>query len=135
MERKQYLKRVTGTSIEILKKKLQARKIEYHIEKEDGDKRYFRDITLKVKKKLDELFKNYDIIPSSGDATRRFHQKEECIELNAIYNYLVPMNDININIDENYVEITKEYAGRLGIDTGEIPRNHPIDRIRIYRED
>lgn len=135
MKRKEYLKRIAGISLEILKDKFHKNKIEYSIEKEEGDKKYFRDITLKVKKNLERLFENCSVIPSSGDSTRRFNKEENYIELNAIYNYVVSMNDAEIEIDENYVKITDEYAGRLGIDIGEIPKNQPIDRIRIFQED
>lgn len=135
MGKKEYLKRIAGISFEILKKRFHENRVEYEIEKEDGDKKYFRDITLKIKRDLESIFKDYSIIPSSGDSTRRFNKDEDHIELNAIYNYVVKTNDVEINIDDNYVEITNIYANRLGIELGELPKNQPKDRIRIFQED
>ncbi len=135
MNKSEYLKRIAGISFELLRSKLHENKIEYRIEKEDGSKRYFRDITIKIKKDLEEMFRDYSIIPSSNDATRRFNKDEGYIELNAIYNYFIRINDVEISIDNNYVEITKTYAKRLGIESGELPKNQPIDRIKIFEED
>lgn len=134
MDNKEYLKRIAGISFENLKIKLHENRIEYKIEKEEGDKRYFRDITLKIKKDLESIFEDYSIIPSSGDSTRRFNKDEGYIELNAVYNYVIRMNDAKINIDDNYIEITKTYANKLGIELGELPKSQPIDRIRIFQE-
>ena len=135
MGKNEYLKRIAGISFEILRNKFHENRIEYEIEKEDGNKRYFRDITLKIKKSLEEIFRDYSIIPSSGDSTRRFNKDESYIELNAIYNYVIKINDAEIKIDDNYIEITKTYANRLGIESGELPKNQPMDRIRIFQED
>ena len=135
MNKNEYLKRIAGISFEILKKRFHENRIEYRVEKENWDKRYFRDITLKIKKDLESIFEDYSIIPSSGDSTRRFNKDEGYIELNAIYNYVIRMNDAEINIDDNYIEITKTYANGLGIELGELPKSQPIDRIRIFQED
>ncbi len=135
MSKKEYLKRVAGISFEILINRFHENKIEYKIDNEKWEKKYFRDITLKIKKSLEEIFRDYSIIPSSGDSTKRFNKDLGYIELNAVYNYVIRINDMDINIDENYVEINNTYAKRLGMQLGELPRSQPMDRIRIFQED
>ena len=132
MAEKEYLKRVAGISLELLKSYFHKNKIEYHIIQISGDKTYFRDVSIKVKVELEKVFQNYKIIPSSNDATRKFNKEEGYIELNAFYNLVIRLNSRPLEIDENYVEITPEYAKDMRIRMGEIPRGQPKDRIKIY---
>ena len=75
------------------------------------------------------MFYNNGIIPNVQ--LRQFNEAERCIELNALYNFVVPPPiSIKLKIDENYVELKQEYLDIL--DSGKMPTNFPIDRIRIY---
>ena len=129
--KKLYLKRSAGISLEILRESFHKNHIEYHITRVSGDARYFRDISMEVKGELEKLFSNYEIIPSSNDASRRFDEKSRVIELSAFYNLVIPLNDRPIEFDVNYLEITPRYAANLGIKNGEAPKIQPKDIIRI----
>ena len=70
-----------------------------------------------------------NIIPSTQ--LTFYTEGDNYIELNATYNYLVSL-EINQKIDENHVEITEEYAKRLG-DNNKTPTDWPIDKIKIFK--
>ncbi len=132
MDDKQYLKRIAGISLEVLKDSLHRNRIEYNIDQIKGDKNYFRDIRMHVRASIEKMFENYRIIPSANDASRRFNHEERCIELNGIYNFVVRLNNRPLKIDINYIEIIDRYAKNMGIRIGEMPIIQPKDRIKIY---
>ena len=133
----EYLERVAGISLEGLLKNFHEGKIEYSFsEVERQEKRYFRDSILFVKVEIKSLMNGHIIIPSLGDSFKRYIDDESAIELNAIYNYVIPLTD-KIKLDENrsYVLLTDKLLKALDIDNGRIPKRQPIDRIRIYKKD
>src|SRR3989338_8826372 len=104
----EYLERVAGISLEGLLKNFHEGKIEYSFsEVERQEKRYFRDSILFVKVEIKSLMNGHIIIPSLGDSFKRYIDDESAIELNAIYNYVIPLTD-KIKLDENksYVLLT-----------------------------
>jgi len=128
-EEKLYLKRQSGVSLEVLMKIFDENKIKYSIKSQESNEKYFRETIINVKKNLRDLFYNNGIIPNVQ--LRQFNEAERCIELNALYNFVVPPPiSIKLKIDENYVELKQEYLDIL--DSGKMPTNFPIDRIRIY---
>lgn len=128
IKEKRFLKRHSGISLEVLTKKLNEYRIPYSLEIQKETEKYFRDTIVKVKKSLIDLFNDYNII--SNVQLRQFNEEENCIELNATYNFLIIPDNINFKIDENYVELTPEYAKKLD---SSAPVSRPIDRIRIYQ--
>jgi len=128
-EEKLYLKRQSGVSLEVLMKIFDENKIKYSIKSQESNEKYFRDTIINVKKNLRDLFYDNEIIPNVQ--LRQFNEAERCIELNATYNFVVqrPIS-IELKIDENYSELKQEYSNILN--SGKMPINFPIDRIRIY---
>lgn len=129
---KMYLKRVSGISLEQLTKVFRERRIEYRIVPQPGNQHYFRDTVLFVRKSPEELLHDHSIIPSLNDASRRYHPDDKSIELNAFYNFVIPLTQEKLVIDDNYVELKPEYIKRLGMEEGKVPQVRPAERIKIF---
>ncbi len=124
-----YLKRQSGISIETLRDSLERNKIYYTLETVVGDDKYFRVTIVKVRADPEELFKNQGIIPSVQQ--RIFKERENCIEINATYNFIVGnATDLIPENDGDHVKLTGELAQRI-----KQRRSPPIDKIKIFRED
>lgn len=133
----EYLERVAGISLEGLLNNFHEGKIEYSFsEAERQERRYFRDSILFVKVEIKSLMNNYRIIPSLSDSFKRYIDDESAIELNALYNYVIPLTD-KLKLDENksYVLLTDKLLNALDIDNDGIPKRQPIERIRIYKKE
>ena len=82
---------------------------------------------------LEELFGNYDLIPSTGVARRELCRTENPhIALEAFYNVIVEIGDAKIENDGSLIEITTQEAIELGTTIEEIKTRPPKERIRIY---
>jgi len=128
---KTYLKRISGTSLELLVKNLKDKKKEYRIIDQEPHKNNFRSTLVLVKMDLEDIYSNYSILPSSGVAKRQYNKEKEQIEVEAIYNSVTTPLNTELKIDENYVEFTEEYARNLGIDIGQVPLTYPRDNLII----
>jgi len=133
IKEKRLLRRYSGISLETLTKNLDRHKIQYELEMQEDTGKYFRDTIVKVKKSLTELFYNCNIIPNVQ--LKQFNKEKNCIELNAIYNFVVFSDSVDFKIDENYVELISEYLEKIGLSEIERPTNRPIDRIRIFQSE
>ena len=128
-----YLKRISGLSLEVLKKRLQENRIEHCVERQDSSNEYFSDTTLKVRKNPRVIFNDPFIIPPSPLA--HFDEEKNIITSCAAYNFLVSLTGNEISLDENILEITKEYAKRLGIYNRGVPTRLPMERVIILEAD
>lgn len=126
-----YLKRHAGITLEALLKRLHKNEISCSFRSKGYSGKYFRETELNVDLSEDELralFDTYDIIPSTGVATRRWDEERKRGIVECYYRFEIDPTEV----DQNYVKITDEIAKRLKIDDRVVPPGEPMEIMFFY---
>lgn len=134
---RRYLKRMSGIRLEDLLERFRALKMEPTFRKKETNKKYLRDSEIAVKADLEKLFKNYDIIPSTGVTTRLYKEQERYIELETFYSEVIPQTDKERAElgDEQVIILDEEMQRAIGLKENSPFLSFPKERIRIYEMD